>query len=147
MASASYNNAEDTRHSQILSTFDEIAQTFLVATHTVGHTFLQSYLDQRIYICGARVRRRAVLLAVHDMKEDVEAPFALQSRTHAALKWLNMRPSLAHKLYREIATAILRMEIVLRTNALKAIEYGEFTPGAAAPRPIPAFSHQLTLCD
>jgi hypothetical protein len=147
MASASFSKPESTRHTEILSTFDEIAQIFLAASHAVDYAFLQSYLDQRIYICGSRVRRRAVLLAVHDMKEDVEAPFALRSRTHAALKCLNMRPSLAHTLYREIATALLRMEIVMRTNALHAIEYGEPGRSAAALRPISAVSHQIAARD
>jgi hypothetical protein len=125
MASASPNVPEPLRQFQILPIFDEIAKTFLVASDRVEHTLLQSYLDHGISICGVRVKRRAVVLAVHDMKEDVEAPPALQSRTLAMLKCLNMRPSLKHELYREIATAILRMEMVLRANALQAVEYGE----------------------
>jgi hypothetical protein len=124
MASATYMGYDPAHRFQILPIFDEIAKTFLVVSRSVGHTVLQNYLDHRIFICGVPVRRRGVLLAVHDMKEDVEAPLALQRLTLAELEWLNMRPFPKHKLYRDLATALLRMEIVIKTTA-KAIKFGE----------------------
>jgi hypothetical protein len=139
MASASYTKSEPMRRFQIIPIFNEIAKTFLVTSRSVDHTVLQNYLDRRVFICGVPVKRRAVLLAVHDMKEDLEAPLVLQRITLAELEWLNMRPFPKHKLYRDIATAILRMEIVIRTKALQAIEYGELQHSPAAPAANPRF--------
>ena len=69
----------------LLSEFDEIAQTFLKAARGSAHTSLQSYLDGRVAIGNAYFTRRAILLAIHDMKEDLDAPLALQERVHAKL--------------------------------------------------------------
>lgn len=109
----------------LLPVFDEIAHTFLKASHGKVHTSLQSYLDGRVAIGSAYSTRRAILLAIHDMKEDLEAPLALQKRALAELMSLKVRPAPQQKLYRDIATAILRMEVVMRSAALQAMEYGE----------------------
>ncbi len=69
--------------------------------------------------------RRAILLAIHDMKDDLEAPLALQERTLAQLLSLKVWPKPELKLYRDIATALLRMEVVIRSTALQALENGE----------------------
>jgi hypothetical protein len=132
MASAFHTESDPARRFKIFPIFDEIAKTFLAVAPSVDHTVLQNYLDQRIFICGVPLRRRAVLLCVHDMKEDVEAPLALQCLTLAELERLHVRPCPKYKLYRDIATAILRMEIVIRSNALQAIEYGELKLSPAA---------------
>jgi len=106
-------------HVSLLSAFDEIAQTVLKTARAKVHISLQSYLDGRVLIGGADVSRRAILLAIHDMKEDLEAPPALQERTLAEVISLKVRPAPELKLYRDIATALLRMEVVVRFQAMR----------------------------
>ena len=130
----------------LLPAFDEIAQKFLKASHKIGYASLQSYLDSSVAISGAFFRRRTILLAIHDMKEDMEAPLALQKGVLAEFELLKMRPTPSLKLYRDIATAILRMEVVMRSAVLQAMEYGETKHlrcdvgglhDCAAPRDVP----------
>ena len=102
----------------LLSAFDEIAQTFLKAARAKGHTSLQRYLDGKIAIGGEYLTRRAILLAIHDMKENLEAPLALQEKAVVELKSLRVQPAPQLKLYRDIATALLRMEVVIRSVAV-----------------------------
>ena len=109
----------------VFSISDEIAHTFLKASHGKVHTSLQSYLDGRVAIGGAYFARRAILLAIHDMKEDLEAPLALQKRALAELMSLKVRPVSHLQLYRDIATAILRMEVVIRSTARQATKNDE----------------------
>ena len=101
----------------LLSAFDKIAQTFLGTAHGKVHSSLQRYLDGGVAIGGAHFTRRAILLAIHDMKEDLEAPRALQERALAELLSLKVRPAPELRLYRDIATALLRMEVVIRATA------------------------------
>ncbi len=112
--------------SSLLSKFEEIAQTFLsMLTGERGNgqvfTSLQDYLDGAVVVDGAYCRRRTVLLAVHDMKEAGEAPPALQSSTLAKLDSLNVRPLPQAALYSDVATAILRMEVIVRLEAMQAL--------------------------
>ncbi|HWJ19974.1 MAG TPA: hypothetical protein VNR65_14730 [Geobacterales bacterium] len=102
----------------LLSAFDEIAQTFLQAAQGKVHTSLQRYLDGNVAIGGDCFTRRAILLSIHDMKEDLEAPLALQEKVLAELRSLSVRPAPQLKLYRDIATALLRMEVVIRSVAV-----------------------------
>ena len=113
------------RQSSLLSTFEEIAQTFLSSVSDERgdgkvFTFLQDYLDGSVLINGAYCSRRAVLLAVHDMKDKQEAPPALQSKTLSKLDLLNVRPVPQVIFCDDIATAILRMEVVIRLEAMQA---------------------------
>ena len=113
------------RQSSLLSTFEEIAQTFLSSVsgergNGKVFTFLQDYLDGSVLINGAYCNRRTVLLAVHDMKDKQEAPPALQSKTLSKLDLLNVRPVPQVIFYDDIATAILRMEVVIRLEAMQA---------------------------
>ena len=111
----------EARHSfqvNLLSAFDEIAQTFLKATQAKGHTSLQRYLDGKIAIRGEYFTRRAILLAIHDMKENLEAPLALQEKAVVELRSLRVLPAPQLRLYRDIATALLRMEVVIRSVAV-----------------------------
>jgi len=103
----------------LLSAFDEIAGTFLKAARGSAHTSLQGYLDGGVPIGNAYFTRRAVLLAIHDMKEDLDAPPALQERVFAKSASLKVRPAPELKLYRDIATALLRMEVVMRFQAIR----------------------------
>ena len=112
--------------SSLLSKFEEIAQTFLnMLTGERGNgkvfTSLQDYLDGSELVDGAYCRRRTVLLATHDMKEELEAPAALQSKTLAKLESLQIKPVPQVRLYRDIATALLRMEVVIRLEAMQAL--------------------------
>ena len=122
--------------SGLLSKFEEIAQTFLTTASGErgnGKVFasLQDYLDGSEMIDGAYCRRRTVLLAIHDMKDEQEAPPLLQSKTLANLESLSIRPLPQVKYYRDIATAILRMEVVIRLEAMQALV--ETTKGRLSP--------------
>jgi hypothetical protein len=114
------------RQSSLLSTFEEIAQTFLSSVsgergNGKVFTFLQEYLDGSVLINGAYCSRRTVLLAIHDMKGKQQAPPALQSKTLSKLDLLNVRPLPQVIFYDDIATAILRMEVVIRLEAMQAL--------------------------
>ncbi len=107
------------RQSNLLSKFEEIAQTFLSLVSSergsgAVFTSLQDYLDGSVSINAENFRRRTIVLTIHDMTEDLEAPPALQSKTLSKLELLNVRPLPQVTYYRDIATAILRMEIVTR---------------------------------
>jgi len=139
--------------SSLLSKFEEIAQTFLnMLTGERGNgkvfTSLQDYLDGSELVDGAYCRRRTVLLATHDMKEELEAPAALQSKTLAKLESLEIRPVPQVRFYRDIATALLRMEVVIRLEAMQALvettlglnhsasgAVGRLSPPARGPSP------------
>ena len=82
-------------------------------------------MDGGVAIDGAYFTRRAILLAIHDMKDNLKAPIALQETALAELLSLKVRPTPELKLYRDIATALLRMEVVLRSTAMQAVENGE----------------------
>ena len=114
---ASENRRPHHYHAGLLSAFDEIAQTFLKTAHGKVHSSLQRYLDGAVAIGRAHFTRRAILLAIHDMKEDLEAPWALQEAALAELLSLKVRPAPELRLYRDIATALLRMEVVIRATA------------------------------
>ena len=114
------------RQSSLLSTFEEIAQTFLSSVsgergNGKVFTSLQGYLDGSVLINGAYCKRRTVLLTIHDMKDGREAPPALQGKTLSKLELLNVRPLPQVTYYGDIATAILRMEVVIRLEAMQAL--------------------------
>jgi len=114
------------RQSTLLSTFEEIAQAFLSSVSGERgdgkvFTFLQDYLDGSVLINGAYCTRRTVLLGIHDMKEELEAPPTLGSMTLSKLALWNVRPLPQVTFYRDIATAILRMEVVIRLEAMQAL--------------------------
>ena len=112
-------------HASLLPVFDEIARSCVKIAQGgrgTGNAFssLQSYLDERVIAGGVSCQRRSVLLAVHDMIEDREAPLVLQRKALAQLILLQMHPVPKLTLYRDIATAILRMEAVMRMSAAQA---------------------------
>ena len=55
------------------------------------------------------------------MKDKQEAPPALQSKTLSKLELLHLRPMPQVIFYDDIATAILRMEVVIRLEAMQAL--------------------------
>jgi hypothetical protein len=103
----------------LLSTFDEIAHACLEQARGSAHPALQNYLDGWVAIGDASFTRRAILIAIHDMKEDLDAPVALQEGALAKLQSLKVRPAPELRLYRDLATALLRMEVVMRFRATK----------------------------
>ena len=126
------------RQSSLLSTFEEIAHTSLsLVSGERGNgkvfTSLQDYLDGSVLINGAYCGRRTVLLAVHDMKDKQQAPSALQSKTLSKLELLNVRPVPQVIFYDDIATAILRMEVVIRLEAMQALVELELCLNQSAP--------------
>jgi hypothetical protein len=127
MNNASWSATETRHHFQVnlLPAFAEIARKFLKTSHRIRYASLQSYLDGSVAIGSASLRRRAILLAIHDMMEDLEAPLALQKSALAEFNSLKLRPIPKLSSYRDIATALLRAEVVMRSAALQAVEYGE----------------------
>ncbi len=126
----------------LIPSFNEIAETFLSTAPGDG-TDLQKYLDGTVEVYGIRYRRRTVLLTIHDMKHERAAPQTLQSATLAYLTLLNVQPIPPLCNYQDIATALLRMEIVIRLGTLIGPEGVSITqagwqgqgPDAAGPRP------------
>ena len=118
---------ERRRHVQasLLPVFDEIAQACVKIAQGgrgTGNAFssLQSYLDGTVTAGGVSCSRRSVVLAIHDMAQDREAPLALQRKALAQLIMLQMHPIPKLTLYRDIAMALLRMEVVMRQLAARA---------------------------
>lgn len=101
----------------LIPSFNEIAQTFLAGVPGNADD-LQKYLDGTVEVDGIRYRRRTVLLAIHDMKHEREALPSLQKETLAKLTHLKVRPIPPLKFYRDLATALLRMEVVVRMGTL-----------------------------
>jgi hypothetical protein len=103
-----------------LPLFDHIAQGFLkvMANRQKGGLFaVLQYLDGAVMIDGALYTRRVVVLAMEDLKQQIEAPLALQSEVRAQMSLLELKPIPELKLYSEIATAILRMDSALQLSA------------------------------
>ena len=126
------------RQSRLLSIFEEIAKTFLNSVsgergNGTVFTSLQEYLDGSVLIDDAYCSRRTVVLTIHDLKEELEAPPTLQSKTLAKLELLHVRPLPQVAFYQDIATAILRMEVVIRLEAMQAL--AETAAGAARRTP------------
>jgi hypothetical protein len=100
-----------------LPLFDQIAQGFLktLASHQASGEVLAclDYLDGKVKIDGASYMRRVVVLAIEDLKQQIEAPLALRSETYALMKLLKLDPIPELKLYRDLATAILRIDAAL----------------------------------
>ncbi len=105
-----------------LPVFDEIAQVFLgtLTSHQgSGDLFAcLDYLDGAVVIEGASYKRRDVVLAIEDLGQQLEAPLALQRETCSIMRLLRLDPVPELKLYRDIATAILRIDAALHLTKL-----------------------------
>ncbi len=123
---------ERRRHVQasLLPAFEEIAQICLkLARGGQGSiNSLQSYLDGTIIIGGSPRSRRSLLLTIHDMAQDREAPLALQRKALAQLIMLQMNPIPKLTLYRDLATVLLRMEAFMRQSAAQAVKEAKRQP-------------------
>ncbi len=103
-----------------LPLFDQIAQGFLKAAASrqkSGVFAVLHYLDGAVMIDGALYTRRAVVLAMEDLNQHIEAPLTLQSEARAQMNQLQLDPVPELKLYGDIATAILRMDAALHRSA------------------------------
>ena len=112
--------------------FDQIALGFLntMASHQ-GKGDLSgclNYLDDAVKIDGALYPRRAVLLAIEDLKQPIDAPLPLQNEAHALMSRLKFEPISELKLYRDIATAILRMDSALRQPKMSKAQNADRGP-------------------
>jgi hypothetical protein len=105
-----------------LPLFDQIAQGFLkaLANHQANSeaSSCLRYLDGKVKIDGTTYSRRVLVLAVEDMKQPTEAPLPLRSEAYAFMKLLELNPVLELKLYRDVATAILRIDAAMHLSRI-----------------------------
>lgn len=100
-----------------LSLFDQIVRGFLQAStgcQKSGLRAVLNYLDNAVMIDSVLTTRRAVVLAVEDLQQHIEAPEELQGEVRAKIILLKLEPFPPLKLYSDIATAILRIDAALR---------------------------------
>ncbi len=76
------------------------------------------YLDGKVKIDGASYSRRVVVLAIEDLKQKIEAPLPLRSEAYALMKLLRLDPIPELTLYRDLATAILRIDAALHLTKI-----------------------------
>ena len=99
-----------------LDVFESIATGFLRALanpHGTGDLATCTvYLDGADTIEGTSHPRRAVVLAVEDLWQKIEAPPALVSEVSSVMELIKLTPVPELKLYPDIATAILRIDAV-----------------------------------
>ena len=109
-------------HAVRLPLFDQIAQGFLntLSCHEARSdvSACLSYLDGKIKIDGATYTRRLVVLAIEDLKQQIEAPLSLRSEAYELMKLLRLDPIPELKLYRDLATAILRIDAALHLSRI-----------------------------
>ena len=80
-----------------LPLFDQIAQGFLKALwpaiKQAGTLYTGlDYLDGSVKIDGTAYARRVVVLAIEDMKQQIEAPLSLRNDAYAFMKLLGLDP-------------------------------------------------------
>ena len=99
-----------------LDVFESIATGFLRALASRKETgdlaTCTVYLDGADTIDGTPYPRRAVVLAVEDLRQKIEAPPALVSEVSSVIELIKLTPVPELKLYPDIATAILRIDAV-----------------------------------
>ena len=105
-----------------LPLFDQIAHGFLkaLANHQANGeaSGRLHYLDGEIKIDGTTYPRRVLVLAIEDMKQPIEAPQPLRSEVYAFMKLLELNPVPELKLYRDVATAILRIDAAMHLSRI-----------------------------
>jgi hypothetical protein len=98
-----------------LAIFESVAAGFLRAQASRGETSdCAVYLDGADTVNGASYPRRAVVLAVEELKQRIEAPLPLVSEASSVTEFLKLSPAPELKLYPDVATAILRIDAALR---------------------------------
>lgn len=105
-----------------LPLFNQIAQGFLkaLANHQANGEASNClhYLDGKVKIDGTTYLRRVLVLAIEDMKQPIEAPQPLRSEAYAFMKLLELNPVPELKLYRDVATAILRIDATMHLSRI-----------------------------
>jgi hypothetical protein len=105
-----------------LPLFDEIAQGFLkaLANHQANGeaSSCLHYLDGKVKIDCTTYPRRVLVLAIEDMKQPIEAPQQLRSAACAFMKIFELNPVPELKLYRDVATAILRIDAAMHLSRI-----------------------------
>ena len=119
------------RQSSLLSKFEEIARNFPEPGWWGARKRQGFYLPPGLSRWLHFIKRRSLqekdrLLAIHDLKEELEAPPTLGSMTLSKLALWNVRPLPQVTFYSDIATAILRMEVVIRLEAMQALVESPF---------------------
>ena len=106
----------EVQHVGPLEVFESIATGFLRALASRNGTgdlaSCAIYLDGADTIDGASYPRRAIVLAVEDLKQKIEAPPALVSEVSGMMELVKLTPVPVLTLYSDIATVILRMDAV-----------------------------------
>ena len=100
-----------------LDLFSQIVQGLLntLAVHRDGEaSACRCYLDGKVNIDGGLYPRRLVVLAVEDLKQQVVAPLPLRSEVYELMRHRELEPIPELKLYRDLATAILRIDAALQ---------------------------------
>jgi hypothetical protein len=101
-----------------LPIFVQVAQGFLetLASHGACSEApaCRSYLDGRVKVDGASYPRRAVVLAIEDLKQHIEAPLPLAGGAYELMRLLKLDPIPELRHYGDLATAILRIDAALR---------------------------------
>ncbi len=105
-----------------LPLFDQIAQGFLktlASSLANGEVSLcMDYLDDQVKSDGAVFTRRLVVLAIEDMRQQIEAPLPLRVDAYALMELLKLDPIPELTLYRDLATVILRIDAALHLSRL-----------------------------
>jgi len=111
-----------TAHNNRLSLFDQVVQGFLneLSSHekSIQVPACLDYLDGKIEVEGQRHVRRATILAVEDLTQQVEAPQLLRREVYAVMKLLGLNPIPELRSYRDVATAILRIDATLHLSGI-----------------------------
>jgi len=109
-----------------LPLFDQIAQGFLktLAGYQQSSDLFAclDYLDGAVKIDGDCYTRRVVVLAIEDSTQQVEAPPALRREAYAQMRLLKLDPIPELKLYRDLATAILRIDAALHLTKMSKMQ-------------------------
>jgi hypothetical protein len=102
--------------------FDQIAIGFLkeLSSHrqSMHATACLDYLDGKIKVDCDWYTRRSLILAVEDLKQQSEAPLRLRREVYDFMKLLDLTPIPELKLYRDVATAILRIDATLHLSRI-----------------------------
>jgi hypothetical protein len=116
-----------------LPLFDQIVRGFLkeLSNHKAGVQAASrlEYLDGRISIAGQWCSRRTLILAIEDLKDQIEAPQLLRREVRDFMKLLGFDHIPELKMYRDVATAIMRIDAALHLSRIN----GTRKPAAASP--------------
>lgn len=104
-----------------LELFSQIVQGLLSTLAVAGREApdCRGYLDGKVKIDGGLYPRRLVVLAIEDLKQQVVAPLPLRSEVYELMKHRELEPIPELKLYRDLATAILRVDAALHLARIR----------------------------